>query len=223
MAQWVFYLLVAVAAYLFGSIPWGLIIASSRGIDIRAHGSGNIGATNVRRVMGKGWGRLCFLLDFLKGLLPVLAVKILAKEGVIPNWGDLAVILAALGVVAGHNWSLYLKFKGGKGVATTMGLLLIIAPLSLLIFALVWVVVFYMFRYVSLASIVGTLTLPLSAWLLSISHVYHMPETLITFLGFLAILSIVRHAGNIKRLLEGTENRFEKKPRIEVEHHRIQK
>ncbi len=221
MPPLVFYLIVAVIAYLYGSIPWGLLIARTRGVDIRKHGSGNIGATNVRRVMGKGWGRLCFLLDFFKGVLPVLVVKILAREGIIPNWGDLSIILAALGSVAGHNWSIYLKFKGGKGIATTMGMLLIIAPWSLLIFALTWVIVFYLFRYVSLASIIGALTLPLSAWLLSVSKIYPMPETMITFLAFLTIMSIVRHAGNIKRLMEGTENRFEKKPKIEVEHHRI--
>ena len=206
-----FYVIIVVVSYLIGAVPWAFIIGKLRGIDIRDHGSGNVGATNVRRVLGKKLGILCFFLDFLKGFIPAFAILNLNKYVELDLSIDFAFILIAFATVAGHMWPVYLKFKGGKGVSTMAGILLALAPLSLLIGGAVWAIFFYSFRYVSLASICASLTLPLSAYLLSKYEVYKLSDTLLGILIILAALVIFRHKGNIIRLINGTENRFSKK------------
>jgi len=216
MNIWMWTGLTAVGTYLFASVPWGLIIGKINGIDIREHGSGNIGATNVRRVLGKFWGRLCFLLDFLKGFLPVLAVKLLAVKGIVDDPHLLGIIIASAAAVCGHMWSIYIGFKGGKGVSTSAGILLAVAPLSLLVSGLAWLAVFFAFRYVSLASICAAAILPVMAVVFSSTKIQPLPATIIALLAVLAILTIVRHRSNIQRLIAGTENRFERKKPGEI-------
>lgn len=210
-ALFIQYTLVFVASYLFGSIPWGLIIGKCKGIDIRQHGSGNIGATNVLRTLGKPLGVLCFFLDFLKGLIPVLIAIFLLKSGILANDALLAPVLAGFAAFAGHVWSLYLKFKGGKGVATSAGIIAALAPVSLLISGVLWLVVFKTSRYVSLASICASVALPVSAIVLSALRVYELHISVIILLVVIGVLAIIKHRGNIQRLLAGTENRFDSK------------
>jgi glycerol-3-phosphate acyltransferase PlsY len=148
------YVAVAFGGYLFGSIPWAYIIGKINGIDIREHGSRNVGATNVNRVLGKKWGVSCFFLDFLKGLIPILAVRFLARME-IASAPDLDVVLVSAAAVAGHMWPIFLRFKGGKGISTIAGIILALAPLSLLTAGAAWALIFHLSRYVSLASISG--------------------------------------------------------------------
>ena len=220
---------VIVISYLIGSIPFGLLIGKMKGIDVRKEGSGNIGATNVTRVVGKGWGKLCFFLDFLKGALPVLVVSYLTPKELFPFLTNLlpaacqqymnqlpdplAVLpsLAAFATVSGHIWPIYLKFKGGKGVSTAAGAILALSPLALIGAALVWVITFFTSRYVSLASILAAGSMPIFLIVLSLCKVNKasIPEIILFIL--LAILTVLKHSSNIKRLREGTENRFDKK------------
>ena len=220
---------VIVISYLIGSIPFGLLIGKMKGIDVRKEGSGNIGATNVTRVVGKGWGKLCFVLDFLKGALPVLVVSYLTPKELFPFLTNLlpaacqqymnqlpdplAVLpsLAAFATVSGHIWPIYLKFKGGKGVSTAAGAILALSPLALIGAALVWVITFFTSRYVSLASILAAGSMPIFLIVLSLCKVNKasIPEIILFIL--LAILTVLKHSSNIKRLKEGTENRFDKK------------
>ena len=198
-------ILIGTASYLFGSVPWAFIIGRINGIDIRKHGSGNPGATNVMRVLGRKWGILCFVLDFLKGLLPVLAVKILTASP------DDLVITAGLAAVAGHIWSVFLKFKGGKGMATGGGVLVGIAPYSFICTGLIWIIVFYSTRYVSAASVIAAAALPLSSFIFSKTGLSPLSARFQIFLLVLAIVTIAKHHGNIRRLINGTEHKFEKK------------
>lgn len=201
--------LVIVVAFLIGSIPFGLLIGKLNGLDIRDHGSGNIGATNVWRVCGSRWGFTCFLLDALKGYGPVTAVRLL----VVPQaeHAELVLVLAAFATVAGHVWSPFLKFKGGKGIATSAGALLAAAPLPVVGALVVWLVVFLGSRYVSLASICAAVALPIIALLLNHwrEDVYGLP--IMVLLTLLCLVAVIRHRSNIKRLLAGTENRMGKK------------
>lgn len=205
------YVITFVVAYLFGAIPWGYIIGRIHGIDIREHGSKNIGATNITRTLGKVPGRICFLLDFIKGFLPVITAVILIKQKVITDPGDFVIMLAAFATVAGHIWPIYLKFKGGKGISTSAGTLLAIAPYSFLCSGIVWLVSFLSTRYVSLASIMAALFLPVTAIVFSCTGIYRLSVYVLIFLSALALLAILRHSSNIKRLLNGTENKFVKK------------
>jgi glycerol-3-phosphate acyltransferase PlsY len=217
MENLISYAVIFICVYLQGSIPWGLLVGFMKGVDIRQHGSGNIGATNVNRVLGKKYGRICFFLDFLKGLLPVLIVSILVSRNIIPDQHQLAVPIAALACVAGHIWSIFLKFKGGKGISTSAGALLAIAPYSLILAGIIWAAVFYAMRYVSLASICAAVSLPITAVVFRQAGLYNLthPETvLITVVAFLAV---VKHSSNIKRLVNGSENRFAKKDEKKVE------
>lgn len=201
-----------IIAYLIGSIPFGLLIGKMNGVDVRTQGSCNIGATNVTRVVGKGWGKLCFFCDFAKGLLPVLAVKYILIRAGYPqdNLFGTIVALTALATVLGHIFPVYLKFKGGKGVSTAAGSVLALNWLAVVIAAVVWVVTFFASRYVSLASIFAAVTLPLAAWLLILAGIpMSLPVGILLIL--FAVLTIVKHRSNIQRLLNGTENRFDKK------------
>lgn len=199
-------LLAVASAYFLGAVPFGLLMGRLKGIDIRQHGSGNIGATNVLRVLGKPMGITTFALDALKGFLPAFFFP-----GLFGVYADLEIMSVACGAAAilGHNFPVFLGFKGGKGVATSAGVLVGIAPQAALVGLGVWIFFFFTLRYVSLASILAAAAVAGSGWwLYRDSHVV-LPSVL-TALGLLAIL---RHKTNIRRLLDGTENRFERKKR----------
>ncbi len=206
-----------VGGYLVGSIPFGVILARVKGVDLRASGSGNIGATNVGRVMGKRWGLLCFLLDVAKGFAPVfLAGMILhGHEGVavLSPGGQMLWLSTALGCILGHVFSVWLKFRGGKGVATSLGVLLGIYPYftwaGLAVFAL-WITITWSTRYVSLGSMTAIAAfLPIAAGLnyLLVGAKVAKLWPLGLFAGSMAVLIFVRHRTNIRRLLAGTENK----------------
>ncbi|OGV83629.1 MAG: acyl-phosphate glycerol 3-phosphate acyltransferase [Lentisphaerae bacterium RIFOXYB12_FULL_65_16] len=201
---------VLLGGYLLGSIPWALIIGWLNRIDIRQHGSGNIGATNVRRVLGKKWGILCFVLDCAKGLAPVVAAVVLVhrRPEVWPGWLPAAMAGAA---VAGHVWPVWLRFKGGKGVATTIGALAALAPIAVLVAVLGWLAVFYSTRYVSLASVVAAVLFPVSAGVQRAVTGGSPNTATLALLVLLATTIVVRHRTNIRKLLDGTEHKFEKK------------
>ncbi len=204
---------VFLVSYLIGAIPWAYLIGRRHGLDIRKLGSKNIGATNVTRVIGKWNGRLCFVLDFLKGFIPVLAVTILCEKNIIDDSYHIIQMVAAVSAVLGHMFPVYLWFHGGKGISTTAGALLALAPVSFGIAGIVWIVVYLLSRYVSLASISAAAILPICATLISWLKpdlYYHSPYVL-GFLYFLAVIAVLKHSSNIKRLLKGTENKFEKK------------
>jgi len=195
-------LLLTAAAYLIGSIPFGLLIAKTQGKDIRKLGSGNIGATNVLRCLGKPLGITCFVLDVLKGFLPAFFFPMVVKSQVdFPGIG----ILFGTAAILGHNFPVFLKFKGGKGVATSAGVLLGVAPLAVLIGILTWGIVFYTSGYVSLGSIIAALVVVLTGWIAGYGPVI---ATALTLLG---ALTIWRHRSNIQRLRNGTENKFQRK------------
>ncbi|MDD4020024.1 MAG: glycerol-3-phosphate 1-O-acyltransferase PlsY [Kiritimatiellae bacterium] len=194
------------AAYLLGSVPFGFLIAKACGKDIRALGSGNIGATNVFRSVSKPLGVLTFALDFLKGFCGVRFVPVLAAScaGADGTGMGLAVFCGAM-TVAGHNWTCFLGFKGGKGVATSAGLLLGLSPAGVGIAFAAWLVLFLTTRYVSVASIGAALTLAAVVWPLHLrTHGVWFP----TVLTFLAAVAIWKHRTNIARLRAGTESRF---------------
>ena len=192
----------AIVSYLLGSIPTGFLWAKARGIDIRKVGSGNIGATNVMRTLGKGPGILVLLLDAAKGFLPVFfAPRIFSDVD-----RHVLQIVCCVGVIAGHNWTCWLKFKGGKGVATSAGALLALLPLPLLSALGVWLVVFAIGRYVSVASISAALAMPIVTWLIE------KDATLCAFTAVLGAVAIYKHKSNIQRLLAGTENRVGRAP-----------
>lgn len=205
------YVGVFLAGYLLGSIPWAFILGKVNGIDIRQHGSCNVGATNVSRVLGKKWGVSCFFLDLLKGFLPVLILQILAVRSDLLRHVGLDVVIVSVAAVAGHMWPLFLNFKGGKGISTIAGIILALAPLSLLTAGAAWVLIFHFSRYVSLASISAAFILPISAWTFFILGYTKTSLVVLIMLSSLAALAILRHRGNIKRLLAGTENKFTRK------------
>ena len=200
-----FYALLIIGAYLIGAIPFGFLIGKLYGVDVRKVGSCNIGATNVTRTVGKLPGKICFVLDFLKGATPAFAAQIAYPA---ESW--LTFSCCALAVL-GHIFPVYLKFKGGKGISTAAGATVALAPLPLLGAALVWVAGFLIWRYVSLASILAAVSLPILAWvlqLLEIGPAASRTWLTIAFLCILSLVAIIRHLGNIQRLLAGTENRF---------------
>ena len=197
-------LLIVLGAFLLGSIPTGYLVARARGVDIRKHGSGNIGATNVFRTLGKPLGIFVFLVDALKGFAAVwLAAQF--SDG-----SDWAGIVAAVAVIAGHNYTPWLGFKGGKGIATSAGVLLALMPWAVLAIAVVWVLVFKISRYVSLASICAAAALPVAVGLLWYSGCGGNGP-LLAFSLAISALAIWRHRTNIQRLRAGTESRFERK------------
>lgn len=194
-------------AYLLGSIPVGyLLVKIFRGSDIRATGSGNIGATNVARSGAKGLGILTLLLDALKGVLAVVIAQHLAQSHSFPDAYRVAAA-AALFAVLGHVFPVWLGFRGGKGVATALGVFLALTPVATLLALLAFLLVFFVTRYVSLASIVGAVVLPIAAIARDIKHSVFVDACYIV----VSLLVIVKHHSNIQRLLQGTENRFGKK------------
>jgi glycerol-3-phosphate acyltransferase PlsY len=200
MPDWLSYPLALLAGYLVGSVSFAVLISKARGVDIFTIGSGNPGATNVMRALGRPFGYACFLLDALKGVAAVLIGFGLAQLSG-GGGASLAGVLGLLGAILGHSYSLFLGFRGGKGVATTVGGLFTLMPAVMLAGAIVWLVVFFSSRYVSLASIALGLSLPVSALLI------HDDPRKVAFCAFLALLILARHHANIRRLLAGTENR----------------
>jgi glycerol-3-phosphate acyltransferase PlsY len=200
-------LAVVVLSYVIGSIPWGFLIGRLKGIDIRSQGSGNIGATNVRRVLGRKWGALCFVLDLAKGLVPVLLVGGVLGPSLALT-AELGRALAAAAAVVGHIWPVWLGFKGGKGVSTTLGALVAVSWLAVLVGVATWVALFFLTRYVSVASLAAAVMLPVG-YVVSERLLDHAALTPSFWLFVvLAMLIVYRHRSNIQRLRNGTEFRF---------------
>lgn len=218
-------------AFLLGSIPFGYLFGKCKGIDIREHGSGNIGATNVWRVLGKSCGIPCFILDVLKGLVPtVIGISLLRYTGMknpmmltaLDSYAEMhpmlsaqiAQVITGLCSILGHNYSPWVNFKGGKGIATSAGVLIALMPAAVLILVIIWAVVFFLSRYVSLASIIAAAALPFLTILGSFLHgkiadgTWNKP--LLAFSLLIAVLAIWKHRSNIQRLRAGTESRFKK-------------
>ncbi len=196
--------------YFIGGVPSGYLIGRSQGLDIRNHGSGNIGATNVTRVLGKGLGRLCFLCDFAKGLLPTLAAVLVVRGGHVADQAGVFAILAAFGTVAGHVWTPYLKFKGGKGVATAAGAMMAIDPPATLLAAVVWIGCYFGSRVVSIASIAASIALPAAGFVCKFMGFWNASSAELALMVVLGVVSVLKHSSNIKRLVEGKENAFKK-------------
>jgi glycerol-3-phosphate acyltransferase PlsY len=200
------------AAYLLGAVPFAFLIAWAHGKDLRAIGSGNIGATNLARAVGRRWGYVCFALDVLKGLTPVALVR--AIVGTPQSAGFLSLwLLVGIAAILGHVFPVYLRFKGGKGVATSFGVALGLWPyftLSALVALVVWIVVVLIWHYVSLASICAAVAFPM-ALVLGICAVPSWHSTslwpLLIAAVVIPVLVIVRHRENIRRLAAGTENK----------------
>ncbi len=198
---------VLAAAYLLGSIPFGYLIVrlTGRG-DVRETGSGGTGATNVTRRAGKGAGVLTLLLDALKGAAAVLIARSLLGAGAAAQWW---VCAAAAAAVLGHVFPVWLKFRGGKGVATGLGVFLVLAPLATLCASLVFVFVVWLWRYVSLGSIVAAALLPLAVWSLSALGISdRAPRPLLALSTLGAALIVLMHRANVGRLLRGEESKF---------------
>jgi glycerol-3-phosphate acyltransferase PlsY len=201
-----------IGAYLLGSIPFGLLIAKAHGKDLRSIGSGNIGATNVSRALGRKWAYVCFALDVLKGMVPMLVIMFIAKPaGVVML---LLWLLVGCAAILGHIFPIYLKFKGGKGVATSFGIALGLWPYYTIgaLFAIAtWVVVVLIWRYVSLASIVGSVIFPVVLILAIILKpdwdLYSLWPLLVAATA-IPLMVIIRHRENIQRLLAGTESKI---------------
>jgi len=227
--------LIVSISYLMGSIPFGYLVAKANGIDIRQHGSGNIGATNVMRVLGKKPGYTVFACDALKGLLAVILGKYIALHhsldisqvhtvsvgvsheiyhqiNIVRVPEAIGAISAAIACIIGHNFPVWLGFKGGKGMATSAGVLIGMMPVTAAGCMLVWAAVFFATRYVSLASIAGAVALPVITMILLLTgFLYGWPY--FYFAVAACILAVWRHRSNIVRLVNGTENRFVKKPK----------
>ncbi len=186
-------LAVIVVSYLIGAIPTGLIVVRLlTGEDIRRHGSGNIGTVNVLRVAGAGTAVVVLAVDILKGLVPVVLAERLGASA----W---TVVLAGLAAIAGHNWSIFLKFQGGKGVATSFGVLAALSWPAAAVAAAVWIVTVAVTRYSSLGSLLGVVSVPITMWRL------RQPEQYVYFGMIAALFAIYRHRTNIQRLVAGTE------------------
>jgi len=205
------FIILIVASYLLGSVPFGVLIAKAHGKDLRSIGSGNIGATNVSRALGKKWAYICFILDCLKGLVPMLAAKPLATPLTVTTLSLWLTVGCA--AILGHIFPVYLKFKGGKGMSTCMGIILGLYPyytLPGLIAFIIWVICVLLWRYVSLASIIAAVIFPISLITAIFSfqnwHLADLWPLIIVALA-LSALVIVRHVENIKRLLEGSEHK----------------
>jgi glycerol-3-phosphate acyltransferase PlsY len=204
------------AAYLIGSTPFGVLIARAHGLDLRQAGSGNVGATNVGRVVGRKWGYVCFVLDVLKGFGPVLLAGLFLRgsgDEVISAYKQAVWLAVAFGAISGHVFSFWLKFRGGKGVATSLGVLVGFYPYFTgtgLAALGIWLAVVFIGRYVSLASIIAAGAFPLLfvGYCLMVGWPIEQLWPLLAFATAMAGLVILRHRSNIARLLNGTENKI---------------
>ena len=202
-------ILIIIISYLLGSIPTAYIFARLlKGVDIRKFGSGNVGATNAFRLLGKGWGITILILDILKGFLPVILLGDFFTKQLGLTQAQNIFILIGLSCIAGHNWTIFLRFKGGKGVATTLGVLLGLAfkipglSLVLGLTVLVWFGSFFIARIISLSSVLAALSFPLFT-------ILFRQSIIVISLGILlSIFIILRHKSNIQRLLAGQESRI---------------
>ena len=187
--------LLIVIAYLLGSVPVGFILGLRSGIDVRASGSGNVGATNVARVVGKRQGILTLIADTAKGFVPViLAMQLGASLA--------AIVLVGMAAFVGHLYPIYLKFKGGKGVATALGVFLAVAPMATLVLIALFAVMVLISRIVSLSSILAAVAAPIIFWL------FYYPPSVVGMAAFIAVAITWRHRSNIQRLMNGSEPRF---------------
>ena len=189
--------------YFLGSIPTGYLMGRARGVDVRKFGSGNIGATNVGRVLGRNWGFFAFGCDFLKGFLALFLLRVYVfPEDV--SWSvELLLVICGMASVLGHNYTPWLGFKGGKGIATSAGVLGALVPPVLVLAFTLWAIITLISRIISLASIAASFSLPpLTAWLYPREWVYFGLAV------FICILAVWRHRSNIRRLLNGTESRL---------------
>lgn len=205
--EWLYLALIVIGAYFLGAVPFGLVYSLARGFDIRTFGSGNIGATNVGRKFGFVGGFVpVFLLDVIKGAIPVLVVRIIGLK-VLPDpvmGADLAMLAAGFAAILGHTFPVYLKFKGGKGVATTAGVFAVLSPVLFAIGIGVFLVMFLITRIVSVSSMLAGVSLAVGAYLVEPSR------PLLLWLTIpLALLVIFLHRSNIQKLLKGEEKRFE--------------
>ena len=194
------------AFFFVGLIPMGYLLGKMKGIDIRQHGSGNIGATNVWRVLGRNWGLPAFIFDFLKGFLPLFLLRVYVIE-VSSSWQTaLLLVICGLAAIIGHNYTPWLGFKGGKGIATSAGVLAALMPPVLAVALSLWIISTALTRMVSVGSILAALSLvPLTlVFLWRPMGLFSRACRLLA-----AVLAIVRHKTNIKRLLNGTESRIE--------------
>jgi len=206
------FVILIIGAYLLGSVPFGLIIAKAHGKNLRGIGSGNIGATNLSRALGRKWAYFCFLLDVTKGLVPMLAATFTLSSP--PSIAELFLALAAgCAAVLGHIFPIYIKFRGGKGVATSFGVALGLWPYYTICasFAIVvWVAVALLWRYISLASIAASIVFPAALILMiGLRPTWDFANLwpLLIAATAIPIMVIVRHRENIKRLLAGTESK----------------
>jgi glycerol-3-phosphate acyltransferase PlsY len=217
--------LIVAVCYLIGSIPFGLIVVKVvKGVDIRTLGSRNIGATNVGRVLGRKWGLLVFVLDFAKGFLPSFGVWALLvssqahqQGGTLTTQSQITLIGASLAVILGHIFPLYLRFRGGRGVATGAGVFSVLAPLPLAIAAAVWLLVVTVSRYVSFGSICAGIALPASFIALNFQTAFKEQKPLTILCLAVGAVVILRHIPNIKRLVRGTEGKIGKKHCLSAE------
>jgi len=198
--QW----LVIPGSYLIGSVSWGLIIGKlARGIDVRQHGSGSTGSTNVLRTLGTRLGALVFILDVAKGVLATIAAKLLGDEPLLDG-------LAALSVIIGHNWPILSRFQGGRGIASAVGALAVLAPISTVVACAAFIPAVLITRYVSLGSLLAVvsaiITMPILAFI-GMTHWEYLAYTMIA-----GPLIILRHKENIRRLIDGTERRLSFRP-----------
>ena len=201
--EWTSYSAAAVAAYLLGSIPTGYLVARAKGVDIRSLGSGNIGATNVFRVLGVPAGIFVLVFDGLKGFVACAwMADLIIKFFAVPQHDEIYLRLAAgLAVILGHNFTCWLRFKGGKGIATSAGVLAGVVPWTMIIGLGIWIIMFAVTRFVSVGSLAASVSLPFAAWFTTKNW------TLTVVTAAMGALAIYKHKSNIQRLLNGTENR----------------
>lgn len=200
----------AVVPYLIGSVPFGFLIGKMKGLDIRTQGSGNIGATNVTRVIGKNWGKLCFLLDLMKGILPVVLVNLLVRRGLSTILAGFCPPLPRLRQSAGISTRSTFISRAARGFRPPPGAILALNPPALLSAGVLWVIVFLTSRYVSLASIAAAVSLPVFAWIMKMAGVWTYSPTEMILFCVLAVLAVVRHSSNIRRLAQRDGKPFRK-------------
>ena len=208
---WLPFALLVLGAYLLGSVPFALLLGLTRGVDIRAVGSGNIGATNLARALGRSWATAAFLLDYSKGLLPVACLQLFPVATPLPRF--FVALACGAAAIFGHVFPIFLRFRGGKGVATTFGVMTALAWQATLAAAAIWVALYLATRVVSLASLAAALCFPAGVWL---SQRLWPPDDdaealeLQLFSLAVAVVILVRHRANIVRLARGEEFSFSK-------------
>jgi len=208
---WYLALFIVVGSYLLGSLPIGYIVGKIAGVDIRKSGSGNIGATNVLRVLGKKYGYTVFFLDALKGFAVVrISLALVSTTPSAQPYANLFALLGAVVCVIGHSFPVWLNFRGGKGVATSAGVIIGLMPLAAIIVFPIWFIVFEICRFVSVASICAAISLPITIALFLRFKVMDS-VVLLYFSIALAVVVVWRHRSNFSRLLNGTEQRFTRK------------